>query len=101
MKALFWLCALMIRFAYPGYPALLFFRTRFWPRPARPVNIFPLITILLAGRNEEENQARNYKTWTDSISQQTRVIYWLTRLISSFLIRGPIFRAAFVRQVCG
>lgn len=55
MKTLFWLCALLIAFAYAGYPAWLYFLARFWPRPVRHANFFPMITILLAARNEEEN----------------------------------------------
>jgi cellulose synthase/poly-beta-1,6-N-acetylglucosamine synthase-like glycosyltransferase len=58
VKALFWLFALLIAFAYAGYPAWLYFRARFWPRPVRRANIFPMITILLAARNEEENLVR-------------------------------------------
>jgi cellulose synthase/poly-beta-1,6-N-acetylglucosamine synthase-like glycosyltransferase len=58
VKALFWLCALLIAFAYAGYPVWLYFRARFWPRPVRRANIFPMVTILLAARNEEENLVR-------------------------------------------
>lgn len=58
MKTLFWLCALLIAFAYAGYPVWLYFRARFCARPVRRANIFPMTTILLAARNEEENLVR-------------------------------------------
>lgn len=58
MSTLFWICVLLILFAYVGYPLLLYFLARFWPRPVRRANIFPRTTIILAAHNEQENLGR-------------------------------------------
>lgn len=58
MKALFWLCTLLIAFAYAGYPVWLYFRARFWPHAVHRAAILPAVTILLAARDEEENLSR-------------------------------------------
>jgi len=55
MKLLFWSCASLIIFAYAGYPMCLYLRARFRPRPVRRASIFPMVTIVLAVYNEENN----------------------------------------------
>jgi len=41
-------------YAYLLYPALLFLRARFFPRPVSSRSIFPTVSILIAVRNEEQ-----------------------------------------------
>jgi hypothetical protein len=72
MKALFWSSWAVIFFAYGGYPILLYLRAPFWPRPVRRANIFPMTTILLAARNEEENLVPKVQTSLGWITLQTR-----------------------------
>lgn len=55
MKPLFWSCASLIIFAYVGYSICIYFRARYWPRPVRRANIFPVVSIVLAAHNEEKN----------------------------------------------
>ena len=53
MKVLFFSSALLIFFAYAGYPICLYFRAKFRPRPVRRAAIFPQVTIVMAVHNEE------------------------------------------------
>jgi len=54
MRLLFWSSLSLIFFAYAGYPILLYFRARFWPRPVQRASFFPGVTILLAVHNEQK-----------------------------------------------
>ena len=45
----------LIFFTNAGYPMLLYFRARFWPKPVRAASVLPRLTILLAVFNEEKN----------------------------------------------
>lgn len=55
MKLSFWLSLALIFLTYAGYPAWLYLRARFRPRPVRRADIFPSVTIILAVHNEEKN----------------------------------------------
>lgn len=57
MRLLFWLSLFFMLMVYAGYPAWLYFRAKFWPRPVRRADIFPQITIVLAVRNEQKTLA--------------------------------------------
>jgi cellulose synthase/poly-beta-1,6-N-acetylglucosamine synthase-like glycosyltransferase len=57
MKALFWLSLVFILYAYAGYPLVLWVWARVRPRPvakAAPA-AEPLVTVVVAARNEEQN----------------------------------------------
>jgi biofilm PGA synthesis N-glycosyltransferase PgaC len=61
MKLLFWSSLSLIFVAYAGYPIVLYFRARLWPRPVRRASIFPHVSIILAVRNEEQNLPRKLR----------------------------------------
>ena len=52
MKQLFWFSLSWVLLAYAGYPLLLCFRAKLWPRPVKRGSIFPTVTIVLAVHNE-------------------------------------------------
>jgi poly-beta-1,6-N-acetyl-D-glucosamine synthase len=58
MKALFWTSAAMIAYTYVGYPLLLWLKARFAPRPVRPREIFPFVSIVIAVHNEAQRIPR-------------------------------------------
>jgi biofilm PGA synthesis N-glycosyltransferase PgaC len=64
MKLLFWSSLSLIFVAYAGYPIVLYFRARLWPRPVRRASIFPHVSIILAVRNEEQNLPRKLRDLT-------------------------------------
>jgi cellulose synthase/poly-beta-1,6-N-acetylglucosamine synthase-like glycosyltransferase len=53
VKLLFWLSLLLVLYAYLFYPAWLYIRTRLRPRPVERKPIFPVVSIIIAARNEE------------------------------------------------
>jgi cellulose synthase/poly-beta-1,6-N-acetylglucosamine synthase-like glycosyltransferase len=53
VKLLFWLSLSLVLYAYLFYPAWLYIRTRLRPRPVERRPIFPLVSIIIAARNEE------------------------------------------------
>jgi cellulose synthase/poly-beta-1,6-N-acetylglucosamine synthase-like glycosyltransferase len=55
MKLVFWLSSFLILLTYFGYPACLYVRARYWPRPVRRADIAPTITIVMAVHNEERS----------------------------------------------
>ena len=54
MKLLFWFSMSFVVLAYAGYPILICFRARLWPRPVKRERIFPTVAIVLAVHNEEK-----------------------------------------------
>ncbi len=55
MSILFWSCLLFIVYTYVGYPLLLFFWSRLFPRPVnkRRPDSWPSVSIIIAAKNEE------------------------------------------------
>jgi glycosyltransferase involved in cell wall biosynthesis len=53
MKYVFWIAAAVAGYSYLGYPAWLWFRARWAPRPVRRGSLLPSITAVLVVRNEE------------------------------------------------
>jgi len=62
MKYLFWLAALLVGYSYLGYPAWLWLRSRWSPRPVRRGIVespaAPAVTAVMVVRNEEAILAR-------------------------------------------
>src|ERR1700730_8224969 len=58
MKYLFWIAATLVGYSYLGYPALLWVRSRWSPRPARRGSTLPSVSAVMVVRNEEEVIAR-------------------------------------------
>jgi poly-beta-1,6-N-acetyl-D-glucosamine synthase len=54
MKWVFWGSALLIAYAFAGYPALLFLRSRWRSRPALKAPILPSVSIVMAVHNEAD-----------------------------------------------
>ena len=52
MKWAFWLSLVFITFTYAGYPAWLWVRARWRPRPVRPMPIVPSVSIVMAVHDE-------------------------------------------------
>jgi biofilm PGA synthesis N-glycosyltransferase PgaC len=52
MKFVFWTSAALLAYAYLGYPAWLWLRSRYRPRPVNAAPYTPSISIALAVRNE-------------------------------------------------
>lgn len=48
MKVVFWLSVGLIAGTYAGYPAWLYFRARFHPKPVHPAPITPQVSIVMA-----------------------------------------------------
>lgn len=62
MKVVFWGAVAILIYAYAGYPAWLWLRARWRPRPVKRASCQPLISIVLVVRNEQaalERKARN------------------------------------------
>jgi poly-beta-1,6-N-acetyl-D-glucosamine synthase len=53
MKLLFWVCSLLIFYAYAGYPVWLFLEKSLRPRAVRRGRIYPLVSIVISVRNGE------------------------------------------------
>jgi biofilm PGA synthesis N-glycosyltransferase PgaC len=55
MKLLFWLCFALVSYAYFGYAIWLWLEVRLRRRPIVRKPILPLVSIIIAARNEEAN----------------------------------------------
>jgi cellulose synthase/poly-beta-1,6-N-acetylglucosamine synthase-like glycosyltransferase len=53
MKYVFWIAAAIAGYSYLGYPAWLWFRARWAPRPVRRGPLLPSVTAVMVARNEE------------------------------------------------
>lgn len=58
MKWAFWMAAALIGYSYLGYPAWLWMRSRWAPRPVRRSHDEPAVSAVLVVRNEEAVVAR-------------------------------------------
>ena len=54
MKWIFWIAALLVGYAYLGYPLWLWLRSRWSPRPVRRGVLEPNVSAVMVVRNEEE-----------------------------------------------
>ena len=54
VEIVFWGSALLVGYAYVGYPMLVWCAARLFPRPVRTAPITPLVTVLIAARNEAD-----------------------------------------------
>ncbi|HWB32284.1 MAG TPA: glycosyltransferase family 2 protein [Acidobacteriaceae bacterium] len=55
MKVLFWLCAIVVAYAYFGYAICLWLRVRLSTLPVLRGSITPPVSVVIAARNEEAN----------------------------------------------
>jgi len=53
MKFVFWLAAMFVGYSYLGYPAWLWLRSRWSPRPVRRGPVEPTVSAVMVVRNEE------------------------------------------------
>jgi poly-beta-1,6-N-acetyl-D-glucosamine synthase len=53
MKWVFWIAVMVIGHSYLGYPAWLWLRSRWSPRPVRRARLEPTVSALVVARNEE------------------------------------------------
>jgi biofilm PGA synthesis N-glycosyltransferase PgaC len=58
MKYLFWISGALVGYSYLGYPAWLWLRARWSPRPVRRGSITPTVSVVMVVRNEEATLAR-------------------------------------------
>jgi cellulose synthase/poly-beta-1,6-N-acetylglucosamine synthase-like glycosyltransferase len=58
MKYVFWLAASLVGYSYLGYPAWLWLRSRWAPRPVRRGSAAPAVSAVMVVRNEEAVIAR-------------------------------------------
>jgi poly-beta-1,6-N-acetyl-D-glucosamine synthase len=58
MEILFWSAVLVIAYVYVGYPALLAAWAKLAPKPVRPAESLPTVSIVMAARNEGAVLAR-------------------------------------------
>jgi poly-beta-1,6-N-acetyl-D-glucosamine synthase len=58
MKVAFWLAAALVGYTYLGYPAWLWLRSRWSPRPVRRGSATPPVSAVIVVRNEEAVIAR-------------------------------------------
>jgi cellulose synthase/poly-beta-1,6-N-acetylglucosamine synthase-like glycosyltransferase len=58
MKYLFWISGALVGYSYLGYPAWLWLRARWSPRPVRRGSITPSVSVVMVVRNEEATLAR-------------------------------------------
>jgi len=62
MKYIFWIASVLVGYSYLGYPAWLWLRSRWSPRPARrssgPSSATPTVSAVMVVRNEESVIAR-------------------------------------------
>jgi len=61
MKGLFWVGVALVGYTYFGYPAWLWVRSRWRPRPVRCAPCFCPISIVMVVRNEEEALERKLR----------------------------------------
>jgi biofilm PGA synthesis N-glycosyltransferase PgaC len=61
VKEVFWISGSVVVLAYLGYPIILCCMARLWSVLPQRKSIFPMVTILLAVRNEETNLVRKLK----------------------------------------
>jgi cellulose synthase/poly-beta-1,6-N-acetylglucosamine synthase-like glycosyltransferase len=54
MKYLFWIAATLVGYSYLGYPAWLWLRSGWAPRPVRRGSALPSVSAVMVVRNEEE-----------------------------------------------
>jgi poly-beta-1,6-N-acetyl-D-glucosamine synthase len=54
MKWVFWISALLVVYAYLGYPAWLWLRSRLFPRPVMRGVFEPFVSVLMVVRNEDQ-----------------------------------------------
>ena len=54
MKWVFWVSAALVFYAYIGYPAWLWLRSRLFPRPVLRGTNEPFVSIVMVVRNEEK-----------------------------------------------
>ena len=54
VEIVFWGSALLVGYAYVGYPMLAWCAARLFPRPVRTAPITPAVTVLIAARNEAD-----------------------------------------------
>lgn len=52
-QAVFWTCVSVLTYVYVGYPLLVFFASRFFPRQVGYAKIQPKVTVLITAFNEE------------------------------------------------
>ena len=57
MKYLFWISGALVGYSYLGYPAWLWLRARWSPRPIRRGSITPSVSVVMVVRNEEATLA--------------------------------------------
>ena len=68
LQLTFWLAALMVLYAYAGYPLLL--RLILWLRPApdvRKASQTPTVSLLIVAHNEEEILASKLRDWVSMV----------------------------------
>src|SRR5260370_30016356 len=53
IKYVFWIAAAMVGYSYLGYPAWLWLRSRWSPRPVRRGSAAPAVSAVMVVRNEE------------------------------------------------
>lgn len=58
MKYVFWFAATLVGYSYLGYPAWLWLRSRWSPRPVRRGSAIPTVSAVMVVRNEETVIAR-------------------------------------------
>src|ERR1019366_10521484 len=58
MKYVFWLAASLVGYSYLGYPAWLWLRSRWSPRPVRRSSAAPAVSAVMVARDEEAVIAR-------------------------------------------
>lgn len=58
MKYLFWISGALVGYSYLGYPAWLWLRARWSPRPVRRGLITPSVSVVMVVRNEEATLAQ-------------------------------------------
>jgi poly-beta-1,6-N-acetyl-D-glucosamine synthase len=58
MKYLFWISGALVGYSYLGYPAWLWLRARWSPRPVRRGSITPSVSVVMVVRNEEATLAQ-------------------------------------------
>jgi cellulose synthase/poly-beta-1,6-N-acetylglucosamine synthase-like glycosyltransferase len=57
-EIVFWAAAMLIAYAYAGYPVLVFVLGRFLPRHVRKAEIRPTVSLIIAAHNEERDIAQ-------------------------------------------
>jgi cellulose synthase/poly-beta-1,6-N-acetylglucosamine synthase-like glycosyltransferase len=58
MKCIFWLATALVGYSYAGYPAWLWLRKRWAPRPVNRRPETPTVSVVMVVRNEEASIAR-------------------------------------------